>query len=772
VTQLDSIRYSLVIRGALAIALVMLGIIAINELTGNFIAQHIFKSILVFTLFVISILFSVNFSKNSQHKDILNLLLAAMILGMSAFIVAKNQYMPIALEPLILFMFMTLIHDRLRLIATLVFIIVIFAAEQISTIQEAHAFVYRLEMSSLVIALPLHTCLTNDINDPSVRIRAAFQLFIGWAASLFVALILIGLFGVAKATWPNLLFTTSLIIACLWVYRLRKLSAPKLHASHHPRLIGLAITIAYYFLASFAGAQASMFLPVLIVVLFLLTTPIEAVMLSLVGIFGALYLGLNFTTNEHDHAAFTARFIMSNFGLLSVLYYWHTHQNSSTSLPTLKQFLILVLIIILVAAIEFDGNPITFYKSYWTKDIALVLYTTFQWLAVSWLISLLIKIHSNLKTTNDALELSEKKIQSQLDKQKELFSVIGHELRTPAASLNLLLNNYPLDELTEKQRRKEIELSNHLISILDDIKYIAKSNELIKKELQNGDPNLICKEVINNLRILYPNAPFIELQPMSTNTIDKSFQVQIVKQIVTNLLKNAIIHSKASKISIRLGLNIDAQSEYQCTIAIEDDGIGIPQKIISRLFKAFERNTSEQNGTGLGLYICKEYSKVINGNLEFEASPTGGALFTLTFPMHTASADKSNQKNEYTIKDKNILLVEDNPTTLIASEFILQKAGAKVTTANDGEKSLECYLKTPEKFDVILTDIMMPEFNGYDLARSLRAINCEIPIIGLTAALLTDECEEMIKSGADDCLDKPLQINQLLDVLSRVELSD
>ncbi len=85
---------------------------------------------------------------------------------------------------------------------------------------------------------------------------------------------------------------------------------------------------------------------------------------------------------------------------------------------------------------------------------------------------------------------------------------------------------------------------------------------------------------------------------------------------------------------------------------------------------------------------------------------------------------------------------------------------------------MECYLKAPEKFDLILTDIMMPEFNGYDLARSLRTINCEIPIIGLTAALLTDEYDEMIKSGADACLDKPLQINQLLDVLSRLELSD
>jgi len=198
-------------------------------------------------------------------------------------------------------------------------------------------------------------------------------------------------------------------------------------------------------------------------------------------------------------------------------------------------------------------------------------------------------------------------------------------------------------------------------------------------------------------------------------------------------------------------------------IHFEDDGKGIVEAKQIGIFEAFSRGDTKADGTGLGLHIAREYAqKYLDGDLSYQDREGGGSVFTLTFKAaisSTLNPIENKVDASQILNGKKVLLVDDNTVIRISSEGVLLKYGADVTVAEDGRMALEIAEKN--QFDLVITDIFMPEMDGYELTKALRDMGFDKPIIGVTAATVGEETEQILEAGASFVMPKPLKVDQL-----------
>lgn len=142
-----------------------------------------------------------------------------------------------------------------------------------------------------------------------------------------------------------------------------------------------------------------------------------------------------------------------------------------------------------------------------------------------------------------------------------------------------------------------------------------------------------------------------------------------------------------------------------------------------------------------------------------------GNRFSLELSAQVATADaiKPHQTSELrdSVNGKRVLLAEDNKTIQMITAKMLERGGAHITLSVNGKAALDLYQHTPEAFDLILTDIMMPQMDGYQLTPELRTLDCTLPIIGVTAATIGDQREQLLKHGATQVVGKPITMDAL-----------
>ena len=207
----------------------------------------------------------------------------------------------------------------------------------------------------------------------------------------------------------------------------------------------------------------------------------------------------------------------------------------------------------------------------------------------------------------------------------------------------------------------------------------------------------------------------------------------------------------------------------------------------SLLFRPFTQAdasvTRKYGGTGLGLTISRRLAEFLEGSVTLqETSPGAGSLFVLELPLVPAAGStlvteihslvSSPPPIEPIFKlDGRILLAEDSPEIQRLLEFHLKKAGAEVTTTNNGVEALE-RLDFAERegrtFDLLLTDMQMPEMDGYTLAETLRSRGCHMPIIALTAHAMAEDRQRCLDAGCDDYVSKPIDKAQLLSACGKL----
>jgi len=372
----------------------------------------------------------------------------------------------------------------------------------------------------------------------------------------------------------------------------------------------------------------------------------------------------------------------------------------------------------------------------------------------------------------------------------EFLASMSHELRTPLTAVLGMVEVLKMEAygpLTEKQLKsmQTIEESGrHLLSLINDILDLSKigANKL-DLDISPVSVDAVCRSSLQFVK----QAALKKAINLSF-TVDSAVTILHVderrfKQILVNLLSNAV---KFTPEGGEVGLEVVGNAAQQTAhFTVWDTGVGIPEKDKERLFEPFTQLDSkiarQYSGTGLGLALVERMTKMQGGEVQVESTVGKGSRFTVSLPWsgtdnatgtvvesetNGTSSKIAHQLASTTKKQSGlILLAEDENTTAAILADYLQLRGYQVVTAQNG---LEALTRAREKRpDVILMDMYMPEMDGLEATRHLRADRdlATVPVIALTALAMSGDRERCLAAGANDYLSKPVDLQQLVKVI-------
>ena len=243
-----------------------------------------------------------------------------------------------------------------------------------------------------------------------------------------------------------------------------------------------------------------------------------------------------------------------------------------------------------------------------------------------------------------------------------------------------------------------------------------------------------------------------------------------LKQILSNYLGNAIKFTARGSIELFVGASTAARLRFE----VRDTGSGIDEATVSRLFVPFmqaDDSTSRRfGGTGLGLAICRELARLLGGEVGVQSQPGRGSEFWVELPLPAQQAVPADSHPTLpSLRGVRLLLVEDNAVNMMIADAMLADWGAVVTCVTDGQAAIAAFEHAGGAFDAVLMDVHMPVLGGLEATAALRKLRTaeQLPIIGLTAAVLTDELHAATAAGMNDCLSKPYSAAQLRDIVAR-----
>ena len=391
----------------------------------------------------------------------------------------------------------------------------------------------------------------------------------------------------------------------------------------------------------------------------------------------------------------------------------------------------------------------------------------------------------SLQDSLDEMDRVRLDLQRRAERERQMFAVIGHELRTPAASIKMLLQEFDAKDESQ-QAQTLLEQTDHLLDVLDDIRILVNPDRVYQSEEQMLPLKPIVERAIQALQPLLHEAR-LQVSLAADEGADRQYRLnpQLLRQLVLNLIRNACFHSGARVMNVTIRTREIDQMSSKVILRFEDNGQGVPESFKDKLFQPFHRADNESQGMGLGLSICETLTKTLHGNIRYEDSPGGGATFVVEFQLTPAdlllgdatavtSTDSTEQvvavnaveepvKQPFDWETLNILLAEDNATIRMLTQKMLEKRGAKVITGADGALALSAFEQAQINF--VLTDIFMPNMDGYELTTALRQRDFTGPIVGISAAVVGEETEQLVETGADSVLSKPIDMDVLEGVI-------
>ena len=380
--------------------------------------------------------------------------------------------------------------------------------------------------------------------------------------------------------------------------------------------------------------------------------------------------------------------------------------------------------------------------------------------------------------------LEEARIEAQsANKAKSAFLAnMSHEIRTPI-NVMLGMNEMILRESESEEIRqyaKSIERSgSYLISLINNILDISRI-ESGKMEIEEGKYEL--RQLLDEVMLIAEKQA--EQKSLKMNLIfDKTLPAYLIgdvihiKQILLNLINNAVKYTKEGQIDIKVSKNAE---ETKLIFEVKDTGIGIKEENLPILFDAFMRVDSKKNkkikGTGLGLAIAKQLAEQMDGMIWVESVYGKGSSFFVQLPMKKVSDGKisnvewketdERKRRSFVVPQAKILIVDDNPENLMVTRSLLKRTAVFVDTAASGE---ECVHKVRQNvYDLILLDYMMPQMDGIDTIRELKKdVQFHIPVIALTADVTKGIEQTFLREGFCAYLSKPVMWSKLEDLLMK-----
>lgn len=367
---------------------------------------------------------------------------------------------------------------------------------------------------------------------------------------------------------------------------------------------------------------------------------------------------------------------------------------------------------------------------------------------------------------------------SKQERQRQLFSIISHELRTPASVISMLIDE--LNDLESLPRNRKLlrDATDQLMSTLADMRQTVNPTKNLPLKLVPYTAADLAESVRNMFLAQAEEQGMVIRLALGEEAQRVRIGDQMrVRQALSNLLRNAIIHSHASEVTLHFNGKANGANMHSGW-SIIDNGVGIPASEVARLFEPFERGNqdprSHADGSGLGLFIAKSSIEMLGGEIAHFQPSKGGTGYSISLKealpepeQATASVQKLNPADTETFPDLYILLAEDNKLVSEVTQAKLRRFVGRVDVVFNGHDALDhIAAKAP---DLLITDLFMPEMDGDELARTLRELGHSLPIIGITAAVVGDDMDRFRTAGADHVMSKPIEMRQLRNILSELQ---
>ncbi|HEV3300340.1 MAG TPA: ATP-binding protein [Planctomycetaceae bacterium] len=377
--------------------------------------------------------------------------------------------------------------------------------------------------------------------------------------------------------------------------------------------------------------------------------------------------------------------------------------------------------------------------------------------------------------------------------KSEFLANMSHEIRTPMTAILGFadyLDDSALDRTGAQDALQTIKRNGeHLLAIINDILDLSKieSGKLVIEQVRCS-PRQIVADVIELLQVriaakgLAATTHFDPRVPLHVLTDPTR-----LRQIVLNLVSNAVKFTETGGVQVIVRWRDQNKSRPLLQIDVVDTGIGMTSDHVSRLFQPFTQadssTTRRFGGSGLGLAISHRLAEMLGGTITVSSVCGAGSTFQLLLPTPALAADGSTdslrsgdsalrrqqkEPNRQPLTGRRLLLAEDAPDNQRLIMYVLRKAGADVTLAENGAVACELSLAAHDEgkpFDVVLMDMQMPIVDGYQAVKQLRLAGYHEPIIALTAHSMGSDRQVCLDAGCDDFATKPIDRARLISLI-------